>query len=300
MGPLTKLGRQLEEAVHRQGQILPTENEAWGFFGSVATHFEGEADMPAIWGGTFKAFLEVFPGVDPKVVRDFLDSKSGRHFADQALDDPRLKDSMNAANRVVKGLLRSSGGKWVAKDLSKLAGTEAGVPPGGTAEMSLKVKAVTTAFASVQDEERKKNWKQQGTAMHALEKAADGLVTAVRSWFTNSGRAQTHEVWAGGGKGKPYRKVSVTIPEAAEADPKRELMEESREGAQFHLQLTELLRHWADIQHLRARIYGSGTPMDAKNKKERDKLNDEHEEHVAAIEAGLKKAEKLFASWKQG
>lgn len=204
------VGEGLSEAVKRQGQVLPTENESWGFYGTLSQSMPDTAQMNDIWVAAFKAFLEAFPGIDSKVVREFLDSKGGRHFADAIMDDAVAKGDPAKVGKAVKAALRGGEGAWVAKELARMAGTPMGVAPGGTAEMAQRVKAVTVAFAAVQAEELKKNWKQQADAMHALEKAADALVTATRAWFSNSGRATAHEVWRG-----PGQKVRVTIPEDA-------------------------------------------------------------------------------------
>jgi len=294
MATLKQMGHRLEEAVRRQGQVLPTENESWGFYGTLSQSMPDTIAMNDLWIAAFKAFLEVFPGIDSKVVREFLDSKGGRMLADSVIDDLQGKGDAAKVGKGVKAALRGREGSWVAKDLARLAGTPMGVAPGGTAELAQNVKAVTVAFASVQAEEAKKNWKQQADAMHTMEKAADALVTATRAWFSNSGRATAHEVWKGAGQ-----KVRVTIPEGAAAEG-APLQEESREAAQFTLQMNTVMTMWDKIEHLRSRIYGTGTPYDAKNKKERDAMNAEHDETVEAIEAGLKNAVKLFASWKAG
>ena len=221
MGDLRKLGRRLEEAtVKRQGQVLPTENEAWGFYGTVSTYLDGQGErgkgdaeqpkgMDLIWRGAFQAFLEVYPSIDSKAVREFLDSKSGRYFADSIVHELRRNDGARA-NKVVKAALRGAEGKSVTKALGIATGGAVAVPPGGTAELALKVKAISDLFGTVKDQEAKKNWKQQADAMHALEAAADALVTATRAWFTNSGRAPTYPVNTAAGK------VRVTIPESVE------------------------------------------------------------------------------------
>jgi len=295
MGTLGNLGKRLEEAtVKRQGQVLPTENESWGFYGTLSQSMPDTVQMNDIWVAAFKAFLEVYPGIDSKVVREFLDSKGGRHFADSIMDSAVAKGDPSKVGKAVKAALRGGEGAWVAKELARMAGTPMGVAPGGTAELAQNVKAVVEVFASVQAEERKKNWKQRYSAMRMLERVSDGLLTGVRAWFTNSGSASSFEVQHSAGK-----TVRVTIPEGTEAD-RTPLHEESPKTAQFKLQMDTIMTLWAKIEHLRSRIYGAGTPYDAKNKRERDEMNKEHDETVEAIEAGLKNATKLFASWKEG
>lgn len=56
---------------------LPTANQAWGFFGSSGAF----ADADAAWEIAFLAVLAATQG-SAEGVRDFLDSRHGRHFAD--------------------------------------------------------------------------------------------------------------------------------------------------------------------------------------------------------------------------
>lgn len=63
--------------------ILPTENEAWGFYGtSLNAPIDGLAGAAA-WNAAFRKILEAAP-LDAETVRAFLDSRMGRHFADEA------------------------------------------------------------------------------------------------------------------------------------------------------------------------------------------------------------------------
>lgn len=57
--------------------ILPTANEAWGFYGTCRAF----ADAEAAWAIAFPAVLAATDGT-AEGVRDFLDSRHGRHFAD--------------------------------------------------------------------------------------------------------------------------------------------------------------------------------------------------------------------------
>ncbi len=56
---------------------LPTTNEAWGFYGTS----DAFADADAAWAIAFPAVLAATEGT-AEGVRDFLDSRHGRHFAD--------------------------------------------------------------------------------------------------------------------------------------------------------------------------------------------------------------------------
>jgi hypothetical protein len=56
---------------------LPTNNEAWGFSGTIAHH----ADPAQAWPIAMQAVADA-TGCSEAAVRDFLDSRHGRHFAD--------------------------------------------------------------------------------------------------------------------------------------------------------------------------------------------------------------------------
>ena len=58
--------------------ILPTRNEAWGFFGTMQS---AGADPMQSWNAA-SAMIAAATDASPEGVRDFLDSRHGRHFAD--------------------------------------------------------------------------------------------------------------------------------------------------------------------------------------------------------------------------
>lgn len=184
----------------RQGQVLPTENEAWGFFGTMYTALKGDGDeadvhvVTGIWTAAFAAFMDVYPGIDSKVVREFLDSKGGRRFADMVVSDlSKQTDPWFAwasepkrIRRVVNAILKDDQCKWVAKDLSVFAGTEIGIAHGGTGAIGVILGRATKAFSEVQSQEARKNWKERADAMKDLMTAADALASATRAWFANN------------------------------------------------------------------------------------------------------------------
>ena len=57
---------------------LPSRNEAWGFFGTMQT---AGADPMQAWNAA-SAMIAAETDASPEGVRDFLDSRYGRHFAD--------------------------------------------------------------------------------------------------------------------------------------------------------------------------------------------------------------------------
>lgn len=77
------------------GTILPTAKEAWGFYGTIRHH----ADPTQAWALAMEAIAKT-TGYPDEAVRNFLDSRYGRHFADDVanalfgrLDLPTAIDS---------------------------------------------------------------------------------------------------------------------------------------------------------------------------------------------------------------
>lgn len=60
---------------------LATRNEAWGFFGTITHH----ADPKAAWDAAFQAIAAETKDT-AEAIRDFLDSRAGRHFADSVAE----------------------------------------------------------------------------------------------------------------------------------------------------------------------------------------------------------------------
>jgi hypothetical protein len=58
--------------------ILPTANEAWGFFGTIRHN----AEPNRAWALAMEA-IRKRTGSPEEAIRDFLDSRYGRHFADE-------------------------------------------------------------------------------------------------------------------------------------------------------------------------------------------------------------------------
>jgi hypothetical protein len=61
--------------------ILPTRNEAWGYWGTVSRPGARPVEPAEAWEIASRRIAEV-TGASPEGVRDFLDSRHGRHFAD--------------------------------------------------------------------------------------------------------------------------------------------------------------------------------------------------------------------------
>ena len=79
--------------------ILPTRNEAWGFFGTMQ-HRPAPTRCRA-WNAA-SAMIAAETDASPEGVRDFLDSRHGRHFADDVASElcegrARSKEAIEAA-----------------------------------------------------------------------------------------------------------------------------------------------------------------------------------------------------------
>ena len=106
---------------------LKTQNPTWGFFGTIER--AGESAETA-WELAFTAIQDATGAHDgnaygPEGVRDFLDSRDGRHFADEvanALSDGlQLEAAISAATDSYLG--------WkIPRRLSRTTGIPAGLP----------------------------------------------------------------------------------------------------------------------------------------------------------------------------
>ena len=63
--------------------ILPTRNEAWGFFGTMQL---AGADPMQSWNAA-SAMIAAETDASAEAVRDFLDCRHGRHFADDVASE---------------------------------------------------------------------------------------------------------------------------------------------------------------------------------------------------------------------
>jgi hypothetical protein len=97
---------------------LPTRNTEWGFFGTIGHH----ADAQTAWPLAMAAIADK-TSCPVTAVRDFLDSRFGRHFAD------------DVANGLVAGLaiepaIDAAISRWMAWSISRRTEREMGIPRG--------------------------------------------------------------------------------------------------------------------------------------------------------------------------
>lgn len=74
---------------------LDTRNPDWGFFGTVSRDEPNGRCADAAWDAAFAAIAKE-TGCGGQGVRDFLDSRHGRHFADTVLDGWLAAGDMHA------------------------------------------------------------------------------------------------------------------------------------------------------------------------------------------------------------
>lgn len=70
-------------------QILKTQNEEWGFWGTTRRHYSKKLTQQR-WNDAFETLLQL-SGAEPEQVRLLLDSRTGRHFADQCYKEKDVK-----------------------------------------------------------------------------------------------------------------------------------------------------------------------------------------------------------------
>lgn len=100
-------------------KILPTRNEAWGFYGTIAAH----ADQDRAWALAYVAIGAACDLASPAAVRAFLDSRSGRHFAEDVANN--LARRMPLPDAVETATIR-----WLAWTISKADARRTGIPAG--------------------------------------------------------------------------------------------------------------------------------------------------------------------------
>lgn len=97
---------------------LPTNNESWGFWGTIRHH----ANAPEAWPIAMRGIGET-TGCSDIGVRDFLDSRHGRHFAD------------DVASGLAKGLalqqaIEAAIDRWMHWTIDRRTSRETGIPRG--------------------------------------------------------------------------------------------------------------------------------------------------------------------------
>jgi hypothetical protein len=100
----------------QKSTILPTENQDWGFWGTMREHA-----APA-WRIAFTAIHNA-TSTDPASVRAFLDSRCGRHFADGV--NSQMHYGASFADAIAK-----TTAEWMGWRITQRTSRETGIPAG--------------------------------------------------------------------------------------------------------------------------------------------------------------------------
>lgn len=99
-------------------KTLPTANPDWGFWGAIAHHVEPEQAWPMAMRAVGQA-----TGCPASAVRDFLDSRHGRHFADDIVNELSMRRSLPDA-------IEAAAQRWIAWRIGRRTARETGIPLG--------------------------------------------------------------------------------------------------------------------------------------------------------------------------
>lgn len=97
---------------------LPTNNTEWGFWGTIRHH----ADPAEAWTLAMQA-VAAATGCTDTAVRDFLDSRYGRHFADDVANGLFTGRSLSAA-------IDAAVSRWMTWTIKRRDERETGIPRG--------------------------------------------------------------------------------------------------------------------------------------------------------------------------
>jgi hypothetical protein len=101
--------------------IQPTRNEAWGFFGTMQT---AGADPMQAWSAA-SAMIAAETEVTPEGGRDFLDSREGRHFADDV-----VSELAKAGPGKLEEAIEAAIARWQGWRNSRTTSRKTGIPQG--------------------------------------------------------------------------------------------------------------------------------------------------------------------------
>lgn len=135
--------------------ILESRNRQYGFYGTSVK--SGVTGIKREWATAFRWVASAMPNWSPENIRDFLDSRIGRHLADEALER--------------RGVANVDPARWRAwmNDYAAEAGIVAPCLPDGT-ELHSKLKRIAAAVEKAEAELR--------TVMQTVAEEQDGPTDA--------------------------------------------------------------------------------------------------------------------------
>jgi hypothetical protein len=98
--------------------ILESNNKGWGFWGTIA-HLD---DPRTAWDAAFTE-IKAATKIDDEGIRAFLDSREGRHFADDTINE--LATGLSIENAVKTAVVR-----WMGWKIDQKTSREYGIPTG--------------------------------------------------------------------------------------------------------------------------------------------------------------------------
>ena len=101
--------------------ILPTRNEAYGFFGTMRL---AGADPMQSWTAA-SAMIAAETDASAEAVRDFLDSRQGRHFADDV-----ASELAKAGPDQLEEAIEAAVARWQGWRISRRTFRDEGIPAG--------------------------------------------------------------------------------------------------------------------------------------------------------------------------
>ena len=103
-------------ATAQTAATLPTQNDTWGFWGTMDQH------AATAWPLAFTA-VQTATGAEFEAVRAFLDSRYGRHFADDVLNGLHRGQDLAAA-------VASAVTTWMGWRIGRQTSRSTGIPQG--------------------------------------------------------------------------------------------------------------------------------------------------------------------------
>ena len=99
-------------------QIHTSQNEAWGFFGTISHH----GDAAIAWPIAINTISDATQ-LPAETVATFLDSRHGRHFADDVANEL-------ATGKVIADAIEAATARWMGWRISARTAHETGIPRG--------------------------------------------------------------------------------------------------------------------------------------------------------------------------
>ena len=97
---------------------LPTQNEAWGFYGTIAHH----SNRPDLAFGCASDAIAKATGCSDAAVRAFMDSQYGRHFADAVSNLLPGHNMPDAIDHTIS--------HWMSLTINRMTQRKLGIPAG--------------------------------------------------------------------------------------------------------------------------------------------------------------------------